>query len=188
MPGRLQGAAAMRALAHPTRIALMEALRVHDTLTATEASRLLGETPTNCAFHLRALARFGFVEEVGTGPGRRRPWRALDVPLAFSDVQDDEQSSAAARALSDVLLRHWVARLQSAQATRHTEPADWQEVLGGSGTVVYGTLDEVRAMITDIREVLGRYDDRLRDTDARPPGTRPVELLLFAQPYAAGEK
>jgi hypothetical protein len=187
MAARLQGAAAMRALAHPTRIALMEALHVHDTLTATEASTLIGESPTNCAFHLRALSRFGFVEEVGTGPGRRRPWRAVDVPLAFSDIQDDEQSSAAARALSDVLIRHWVDRLQSAQASRHTEPAEWQDVLGGSGTVVYGTVDEVREMVEDIRAVLGRYDDRLRDAAARPAGSRPVELLVFAQRYAAGE-
>ena len=177
----------MRALAHPTRIALMEALRLHESLTATEASALIGETPTNCAFHLRALARFGFVEEVGTGPGRRRPWRAVDAPLAFSDVQDDEQSTAAARALSDVLIRHWLERSQSAQASRHTEPAEWQDVLGGSGTVVYGTVDEVREMVAEIRGVLGRYDDRLRDEAARPKGARPVELLLFAQRYAPGE-
>ncbi|GIF66260.1 transcriptional regulator [Asanoa ishikariensis] len=187
MAARLQGAAAMRALAHPTRIALMEVLRVHDTLTATEASALIGQTPTNCAFHLRALSRFGFVEEVGTGPGRRRPWRALDVPLAFSDVQDDEQSRAAARALSDVLVRHWLERVQSAQASRYAEPAEWQDVLGGSGTVVYGTVDEVREMVTDIRAVLSRYDDRLRDASARPEGSRSVELLVFAQRYATSE-
>lgn len=176
----------MRALAHPTRIALIEALRMHDTLTATEASALIGETPTNCAFHLRALARFGFVEEVGGGRGRRRPWRALDVPLAFSDIQDDEQSSAAARALSDVLIRHWLDRLQTAQAARHTEPAVWQEALGGSQAVVHATVEELREMVADIRAVLGRYDHRLHDAAARPEGSRPVELLLFAQPYAAG--
>jgi DNA-binding transcriptional ArsR family regulator len=183
MAARLQGAAAMRALAHPTRVALMEALRLHETLTATEASALIGVTPTNCAFHLRALARFGFVEEVGAGPGRRRPWRALDVPLAFSDVQDDEQAGAAARALSDVLIRHWLGRLQAAQATRDTQPRDWQDVFGGSQTVAHATVDEVREMVFDIRAVLGRYDDRLRDPRARPAGSRPVELLLFAQPY-----
>ena len=99
MSSRQMGSAAMRAPAHPTRTALLEALHVHDTLTATEASELLGMTPTNCAFHLRALARFGFVEQAGIGPGRRRPWRALDVPLVFSDVQDDEQAAVAARAL-----------------------------------------------------------------------------------------
>ncbi|GIF73249.1 helix-turn-helix domain-containing protein [Asanoa siamensis] len=178
----------MRALAHPTRIALMEALRLHETLTATEASALIGETPTNCAFHLRALARFGFVEEVGAGPGRRRPWRALDVPLAFSDVQGDEQSTAAARALSDVLIRHWLDRLQSAQANRHAEPVEWQDVLGGSSTVVHGTVDEVRDLVAEIRAVLGRFDDRLRDPAARPDGSRPVEVLLFAQPYGEGER
>jgi DNA-binding transcriptional ArsR family regulator len=184
MPARLQGAAAMRALAHPTRIALVEALRLHSTLTATEASALIGESPTNCAFHLRALARFGFVEEVGGGRGRRRPWRALDVPLAFSDVQDDEQSTAAARALSDVLIRQWLERLQVAQAARHTEPPEWQEALGGSQTVVHASVEEVREMVADIRAVLGRYDDRLMDAAARPEGSRPVEVLVFAQPYA----
>ncbi|MEV4622695.1 helix-turn-helix domain-containing protein [Asanoa sp. NPDC049573] len=174
----------MRALAHPTRIALLEALRLHETLTATEASTLIGESPTNCAFHLRALARFGFVEEVGTGPGRRRPWRALDVPLVFSDIQADEPSAAAARALSDVLIRHWLDRLQAAQAVRHTEPAEWQEALGGSQAVVHATVEELREMVADIRAVLGRYDDRLRDVAARPEGSRPVELLLFAQAYS----
>ena len=170
MAARLEGAAAMRALAHPTRIALIEALRLHDTLTATEASAVIGVSPTNCAFHLRALARYGFVEEVGTGPGRRRPWRALDVPLVFSDVQPDEQSAAAARALSDVLIKHWLGRLQSAQATRHDQPPEWQEVLGGSQTVAHVTVDELRELVADVREVVGRYDDRQRDVSRRPAG------------------
>ena len=185
----LAGASAMRALAHPTRIALLEALRVHDTLTATQASELIGVSPTNCAFHLRALARFGLVEQAGTGPGRRRPWRALDVPLAFTDVQDDEQATAAAHALSDVLIRHWLGRIASVQAARHTEPPEWLNVLGGSQTIVYATIDEVQAMIDDIRAVLGRYADRLGDSSQRPAGHRAIEMLLFAQRYdpAAGQ-
>jgi hypothetical protein len=39
-------------------------------------------------------------------------------------------------------------------------------------------------MVADIRAVLGRYDDRLMDAAARPEGSRPVEVLVFAQPYA----
>jgi predicted transcriptional regulator len=54
---------AMRALAHPLRWALLEALTHAGTLTATQASEMLGESPTNCAFHLRTLAKYGFVEE-----------------------------------------------------------------------------------------------------------------------------
>ena len=49
-------ARAMRALAHPVRVALLEALVHTGTLTATQASELLGESPANCAFHLRTLA------------------------------------------------------------------------------------------------------------------------------------
>src|SRR5215831_7968530 len=63
----------MRALAHPLRVALIEAIGQADTgtLTATEASDLLGESPANCAFHLRTLAKYGFVEEAGAAASGR---------------------------------------------------------------------------------------------------------------------
>ena len=71
----------IRAIAHPVRMALIEAMEQTEsrTITATQASELLGESPANCAFHLRTLAKYGFVEEAGGGRGRERPWRA-EVP------------------------------------------------------------------------------------------------------------
>jgi len=172
----------MRALAHPTRLALLEALELHGSLTATQASEVLGVTSTNCAFHLRALGRYGLVEEIGKGPGRRRPWRLTQRPLAFSDVQSDEESTAAARALSDVLVDEWLNRIRRVQANRHHEPTEWQEVFGGSRGVVVGTRAEIDEMIADIRAVLGRYDERLKH-QRHPEGGRAVELFLFAQPH-----
>jgi len=173
----------MRALAHPTRLALLEVLHLHDSLTATEASELIGVTSTNCAFHLRAMGRYGLVEEVGKGPGRRRPWRLVPRSFTFSDVQPDEESTIAARALSDVLIDQWLGRIRRVQADRHNEPRAWQEIFGGSQTIAFGTREEIAEMITDIRAVLGRYDDRLRQARRRPADGRAVELLLFAQPY-----
>src|ERR1700733_1448043 len=67
--GKVTDPRAMRALAHPVRIALIELLPHTGTLTATQASELLGESPANCAFHLRTLAKYGFVEEAGGGSG-----------------------------------------------------------------------------------------------------------------------
>jgi len=166
----------MRALAHPTRLALLEVLNLHPSLTATEASELIGVSPTNCAFHLRTLGRYGFVEEVGTGTGRRRPWRVKETDLRFSDTEGE-----AARALSDVMLDHWLTRIRAVQARRHSLPAEWQEVLGGSQTIVYATPPETKEMVEDLRAVLSRYADRARDPEARPDGTEPVEMLLFAQ-------
>ena len=66
----------MRALAHPVRIALIEALSAGGAMTATEVAELIGESPTTCSFHLRQLAKYGFVEDSQeTRPGRSRPWR-----------------------------------------------------------------------------------------------------------------
>ena len=80
---------ALRALTHPTRLALIEALGLHGPLTATEAAEHVGESPSSCSFHLRQLARYGFVEEAGGGTGRRRPWRMTTLGLSWGNVHDD---------------------------------------------------------------------------------------------------
>ena len=72
---------AMRALAHPLRLTLLEQLGRAGTLTATQAAEIVGESPANCSFHLRTLAKYGFVEEAATGQGRERPWRRVAHPL-----------------------------------------------------------------------------------------------------------
>src|SRR5580693_4719849 len=83
---------AMRALAHPVRMALLELFRSHQTLTATQASELLGESPANCAFHLRTLAKYGFVREAGGGRGRERPWRLRFRTVTLTTQQSDPQA------------------------------------------------------------------------------------------------
>jgi DNA-binding transcriptional ArsR family regulator len=92
-------ARAIRALAHPVRLSLLELLAHTGTLTATQASEILGESPANCAFHLRTLARYGFVAEAGGGRRRERPWRR--VPGMISVGHDgDPQHKAAAQSIS----------------------------------------------------------------------------------------
>ena len=61
-PRKLTDPRAMRAVAHPIRIALLEVLGSEGPLTATEAGELIGESPTTCSFHLRQLAKYGFIE------------------------------------------------------------------------------------------------------------------------------
>ena len=46
-------------------------------MTATQAGEALGESPANVSFHLRTLAKYGFVEEAPGGTGRQRPWRRV---------------------------------------------------------------------------------------------------------------
>src|SRR5580704_10145954 len=130
----------MRALAHPMRVALIEAIGQAETktLTATEASELLDESPANCAFHLRTLAKYGFVEEAGGGRGRERPWRRARTGLNFSEA-DDSAYSAAVQALQDVFLAGRLERLRAALARRASWPAGWQSRLGMTQALSYLT-------------------------------------------------
>src|ERR1700678_370206 len=101
---------AMRALAHPVRVALIELLAVLDTVTATQASELVGESPANCAFHLRTLAKYGFVEEAGGGRGRERPWRQTYDGMSWRTRQENAEASHAGEALDQVWMDRVLAR------------------------------------------------------------------------------
>ena len=111
----------MRALAHPLRWALLEALLHAGTLTATQAGEILGETPANCAFHLRTLARYGLVEEAGGGKGRERPWRRAITGLNLEETHDDPQTAAAAGVLGQFWTNMTMDRARNALLNRFAE-------------------------------------------------------------------
>jgi hypothetical protein len=66
---------------------------------------MLGESPANCAFHLRTLAKYGFVEEAGDGRGRERPRGPRVRPAKMSDplgtmAKSSKRASQAPRILT----------------------------------------------------------------------------------------
>jgi hypothetical protein len=175
----------MRALAHPVRMALIELFGVHPTLTATQASEALGESPANCAFHLRTLAKYGFVEEAGGGRGRERPWKAstqsLRIRLRSSDL-DTEQARVAAGALEQVWFDRWFARIREVFVNRRWS-SEWEDAAGSSQTLTFLTPEEVRAMRDEISAIVSRHlDERRVDPAQRPADALPVEIVTFAYP------
>ena len=173
----------MRALAHPLRIALLETLTGEGPLTATEAAERLGESPANCSFHLRQLAKYGFVEEAGGGRGRQRPWRLTRTGLRYTDVHANPETRLAATLLYQVLVDRYLARYQASRRVRHTYPNEWQEVTGQSEYLLHVTPDELRQVDAEVHAVLRRFTDRLADPSLRPEGSLPIEVLLFAFPF-----
>jgi DNA-binding transcriptional ArsR family regulator len=172
----------MRALTHPVRLALLEALRLEGPLTATGAGELIGESPTTCSFHLRQLAKYGFVEEAGGGSGRLRPWRLTRIGMRFSDVHDDPETTIAARGLDRMLRERYFARLQTFYDTRASYPTSWREVAGGSEFILHVSPEELREVDREVSAVLKRYQRRIADPELRPDDSLPVEVLLFAYP------
>src|ERR1700730_15563204 len=96
---RLTDPRALRAYAHPVRMALVGLLRTEGPLTATRGAELLGESSGTCSFHLRQLARYGLVEEAGGGTGREKPWRATTTSTAWDATGGGPPETAAATGL-----------------------------------------------------------------------------------------
>jgi hypothetical protein len=172
---------AMRALAHPVRVSLIELLAVVDTLTATQASELLGESPANCAFHLRTLAKYGFVQEAGGGRGRERPWKAAERNITISTKQDNPQAATAAGALSLAWLDLWMERTRQVFASS-SYLAGWEQATGWSRTGVFLSPEETIQLRGQMRRLLEPYEARKSNPALRPPGALPVEWSVFAVP------
>src|SRR5437763_4094186 len=163
---------AMRALAHPLRLRLLELLAHEGELTATAAGERLGESPASCSFHLRQLAKYGFVEEAPhPGGGRRRPWWRTSTGVRFTDVHADSEIAEAALALERVLRDRNLARAQRGLDARTAEPPEWRKVLGGSDFTLYVTPDELAALDAQITSILRRYDERVARPELRPTGS-----------------
>jgi predicted transcriptional regulator len=180
---------AIRALAHPVRWALLEAIGQAGTLTATQASEMLGESPANCAFHLRTLAKYGFVEEAGGGRGRERPWRESHDGMSLEISPDDPPAmQAAVQALNQVWMDRMLTRAQRSLASLAAWPKGLGESLGVAVSREYVTAEEARELYTEIQQAfdrLFRADNRSakrRDPKLRPADAVPVEFMLLAYP------
>ena len=181
-PRKLTDPRAMRAVAHPVRIALLEVLGTEGPLTATQAGELIGESPTTCSFHLRQLAKYGFIEEVEGVAGRRRPWRLIHTGLSFSDVSDDPETRLAATALSRVLHTFYLDRLKEGLALRRDTPTEWQKATGASEFLLYVTVDELKALDEQVEALVKPFAERIGNPKTRPRGAVPIEMLFFAYP------
>jgi DNA-binding transcriptional ArsR family regulator len=173
----------LRALAHPVRIALIEALSLGGAMTATEVGEHIGESPTTCSFHLRQLAKYGFVEEAGGGKGRARPWRMTSIGMSFGSAHDDPESELAASALGRLIRERQLDRYRTWLETKPTYPRQWRDAAGDSEYLFYLTAEELQQLNEELSALLlPRARERLIDPSLRPAGSVPVELLLFSYP------
>ena len=186
-PRQVHDADTMRALAHPSRLALWELLTVHGPLTATQAAEHVDESPSNCSFHLRQLARFGLVEEANdvVSTGRSRPWRVTHVGYTTGDTvaRNDIAVELAAETLSEVVLERAVDRHHDWQRRQRAAEPAWRVIGGLSQTVWWATAEEAAALRKAINALTDQFRDRLADPSTRPPGSRPVEFVALVHPF-----
>ena len=177
---------AMRALAHPVRLAILSHLQRNGPATATALSPHVGATPSVTSWHLRHLAGFGLVTDADPdevpGDRRQRWWKAKARGFSVT-MGDDPESQLAARALGEQLA---MAAQQQVNAwitdVGPTLPSQWQQVAGTSNTSVPLTPDELEELSGRIDELIAPYVHRA-EADA-PAGARIVRILRHYLPGA----
>jgi DNA-binding transcriptional ArsR family regulator len=172
----------IRALAHPVRLALLEALLREGELTATRAAELLDESPGNMSWHLQTLAKYGYVEEAGGGKGRSRPWRVSSDSNRFQTAREDPQSASAGDALESIFADRSYSRLREWWGRRASYSQAWRDSAFTVDSIGYLTAEEMAALGDEIAELLGRYRDRGRNKELRPVDAEPVKLVAFGHP------
>jgi DNA-binding transcriptional ArsR family regulator len=178
---RLTSATELRALSHPTRLALMELLDEEGPLTATQAGERIGESPANASFHLRTLARYGYVEEAEGGRGRQRPWQLVPRAQSIPGDELDAEARLAAGALLELLRERDTARLRAWEATRSAYPQEWRTGANEMRMSLHLTAAELTELTRRIEELLTSYIELGAWKPGRP-GALPISFGLHAVP------
>jgi predicted ArsR family transcriptional regulator len=173
---------ALRAYAHPTRMALIGLLRRHGPRTATQAAAEIGESVASCSFHLRQLARFGLIEQVEGDHGRQKPWRATALSTSWSSDSADPELAAAATLLDTVLLDRYHEQARAWLAHRDQESLAWRRAAIGGDWLLHLTPTELRRLGERIEALFAEYGPRNADPARRPRGTRPVSVITLGYP------
>ncbi|MBB5939340.1 ArsR/SmtB family transcription factor [Streptomyces zagrosensis] len=175
---------AMRALAHPVRLAILDHLQRHGPATATQLAPNVGATPSVTSWHLRHLAGFGLVRDSEPGPDRRqRRWEAAARGFRFDSPQDpaDEEGQSAARVLSQQMFLRYADRPSrwAAEVEPGLDPV-WRRLAGLANTRVVVSAEELAAIEDEIERLLAPYVTR--DPTERPADGRGVHLMRYVLP------
>jgi DNA-binding transcriptional ArsR family regulator len=173
---------ALRAYAHPVRMALMGLLRTEGPLTATRAAELLGESSGTCSFHLRQLAKYGLVEEAGGGTGREKPWRATAPFTSWQDASEDPEMAAAAGLLGRAQVQYYFEQVTRWLDRSAAEPPHWRDASIFGDRILYVTAGELTDLRRRIMCLVDEYFDRTQDPALRPEDARQVTYVHLTFP------
>ena len=183
LPVRTLDATSLKALAHPLRIDLLERLRRLGPATATRLAEELGETSGATSYHLRQLARHGFVEEdEARGTRRERWWRPVATGISIHGLRFKQQGET--RDAADFLMREIAQRrfrrVEQWYARSDEWSEEWRDTSEDSDYRIRVSLEQFKEFTAEVEALVNRYEPAL-GTEARE-GTSVVEVQFFAFP------
>ncbi|WP_433273152.1 ArsR/SmtB family transcription factor [Actinosynnema sp. CS-041913] len=179
-PRRVSDVDALKALAHPLRVTLLQHLVAVGPRTASECAAEVGSTASNCSWHLRQLAKFGFVDRAEAGDGRERPWRATEVGFDIGAFSEDPAVRTQQDALIALQLNEDNRLAQRFLDRQHELPGEWLRAAALHGYTVNVTAEELTGLLGMIDDILRPYLVPLR-TDV-PEDALPAHVGIRAFP------
>ncbi|PZE27288.1 ArsR family transcriptional regulator [Curtobacterium sp. MCBD17_028] len=170
--------AVLDALAHPVRLDVLAYLMSAGPATASECARAVGDSPSNCSYHLRVLAAHGLVEPAHATDGRTRPWRATITGFTNDDTDPADRVGLDAMLAAALQLDHQLAREHL--RTRDTLPEVWRSADVHAQYGLRITPDELADVVARIDAIVRPYIAPIRDV--APDDAAHVHLTLTAFP------
>lgn len=179
----------LKALTQPLRRRLYRLLGQFGPATAGMLAKRTDHDPGQVAYHLRELARHGFVEEAPelARDRRERWWRAAPDDWGWSSLDFTEpEGRAAAETLMAQMLAESVERLRAFNQIRDVWPQEWQRSSVINHSQLWLTAEELRGLTAELTEVIRRHSEPgklARESTVQPEDSREsVHLAFYAFP------
>lgn len=178
-------ATALKALAHPQRVRMLGLLRIKGPHTASGLARRMGLNSGATSYHLRQLAKHGFIEEdTARGSARDRWWRARHGSTSYTIGGKTEAQRESGQAFVQAVLTEQVRLMQRAVEQIPTLPEDWQRASDLSDFTMVLTAEEAIELRAQLHELLMKKKRASPPLGAElPEGAKPVTFILHGFPH-----
>ena len=168
----------LKALAHPLRQRILARLRGHGPATSADLASHFGEDRGATSYHLRQLAKHGYLEiDQQRSAGRRKYWRAIAQDLRLPEPHEVAEP---ARSAAAVIERQWLEdslnKLAQHWRERGADP-DWDAASMMSTGTYRLTPEELRQFAEEYIAFVKRWR---RPPEDAPPEAQPVTALFMA--------
>jgi DNA-binding transcriptional ArsR family regulator len=174
---------ALEALAHPVRLELINHLMAEGPATASACARAVGDTPSNCSYHLRMLAKVGLVGDVESDDGRERPWRAL-ITGFDTEVDNEGPMTPQAAELLAVSLQRDQRMVRDHLARRDEMPRRWRRADLYSAYTLRMSPQELTELAAKLDALIRPYIAATREDSPRGSGLVHLGLQAFPKQVA----
>lgn len=176
----------IRALAHPVRLALLDHLSGVESATATQCAEAIGESVASCSFHLRTLAKHGFITRAESGDAKSRPWRVASRERSQRFSAEDPESLPAVTALGTAVVAQETARLNAFLTAVPGLPTEAIERTLLSHASLWLTGQEHEELMEAMLRLTEPFRSRNADAAQRPEGALRNTLFIASTPELAG--